>query len=348
MHTAPTRWLALVLAMTLLLSWLPGGVLASETADSVTDLAQLVSGQYVLQSSDGSSPGCLEEGWLVVAAEQAVWTLDVSEDGILLKDPAGTPVAPGESDETGLIAGEYRWSVTASEGVFSFHGIAGELPVTLARCDDLGFRAYDDRLIGEIYDGGFRLYPVTQEEEPPEEPTDPPENPEDPVDPPVDPENPVEPPEEPVIPAGPGLFFGVLHSHTGDSDGSGTPAEAYAYAKAVAGLDFLAVTDHSNSFDGEENGSVSQDASAISEKWRLGKEAAATATTGNFLALYGYEMTWQNGLGHISTFFTPGFQSRNQAQYTNFPTALEEYYHTLNTVPGSVSQFNHPGSFYYQ
>lgn len=365
MRTALERWTALVLTLILVLSWMPCGTLAQEMAEPVGDLTQLVSGKYMLLSSDGTSPGCLEEGWLVMAAEQAVWTLDVSEAGVHLTDPAGTPVAPGESDETGLVAGEYRWSVTVSEGIFSFHGIAGELPVTLARCDDLGFRAYDDRLIGEIYDGGFRLYPVTEEENPPETPEEPPEepeNPQDPVDPPKDPENPedpveppeepeipedpVDPPEEPIVPAGPGLFFGVLHSHTKDSDGSGTPAEAYAYAKDVAGLDFLAVTDHSNSFDGEENSSISQDASAISEKWRLGKEAAAIATTGDFLALYGYEMTWQNGLGHISTFFTPGFQSRNQAQYTNFPTALEEYYRTLNTVPGAVSQFNHPGSFY--
>ena len=363
MHTASTRWLALALALILLLPWMPCGVLAQEMTEPVGDLTQLISGRYLLQSSDGTFPGCLEEGWLVSAAEQAVWTLDVSEAGVLLADPAGTPIAPGESDETGLMAGEYRWSVTVSEGIFSFHGIAGELPVTLARCDDLGFRAYDDRLIGEIYDCGFRLYPVTEEEEPPEPPEEPPEdpeNPEDPVDPPEDPENPedpvdppeepeipedpVDPPEEPIVPAGPGLFFGVLHSHTKDSNGSGTPAEAYAYAKDVAGLDFLAVTDHSNSFDGEENSSIGQDASAISEKWRLGKEAAAAATAGDFLALYGYEMTWQNGLGHISTFFTPGFQSRNQAQYTNFPTALEEYYRTLNTVPGSVSQFNHPGT----
>ena len=352
MRSVATKWTALVLAFALLLSWLPGSVFAQEEEpEQITELTQLVSGRYRLVSADGTSPGSLEDGWLVMASEPSAWTLDVSEAGVLLTDPEGTPVAPGESDEIGLVAGEYRWSVTVSDGVFSFHGTAGELPVTLARCDDLGFRAYDDRLIGMIYDGGFRLYPVTEEEEPPETPEEP-ENPEDPVDPPEEPEIPEEPeepstpPEEPIVPAGPGLFFGVLHSHTKDSDGSGTPAEAYAYAKDVAGLDFLAVTDHSNSFDGEENGSISQDASIISEKWRLGKEAAAVATTGNFLALYGYEMTWQNGLGHISTFFTPGFQSRNQAEYDSFPRALENYYQTLNTVPGAVSQFNHPGSFY--
>lgn len=151
---------------------------------------------------------------------------------------------------------------------------------------------------------------------------------------------------EKTEPAGPGLFFGQLHSHTSDSDGSGTPAEAYAYAKNTAGLDFLAVTDHSNSFDGAEKGVLSQDASLISEKWRLGKETALAATTGDFLALYGFEMTWQNGLGHISTFFTPGFQSRKQSAYSDYATGLENYYQTLATVPGSVSQFNHFSTFY--
>lgn len=145
---------------------------------------------------------------------------------------------------------------------------------------------------------------------------------------------------------GPGLYFGQLHAHTADSDGLGTAAEAYDYAANVAGLDFLAVTDHSNSFDGAENGVLGEDASAISEKWRLGKDAARSATTGEFLAIYGFEMTWQNGLGHISTFFTPGFQSRNQEAYGNYSTALETYYETLTTVPGSVSQFNHPGAVY--
>ena len=148
-------------------------------------------------------------------------------------------------------------------------------------------------------------------------------------------------PEIPAAPAGPGLYFGLLHSHTADSSGTGTPAEAYAYAEA-AGLDFLAVTDHSNSFDGARNGALSEDASAVSDLWRQGREAAATASRDSFLALYGFEMTWQNGLGHIGTLFTPGFLSREQQPFTHPATALENYYAALATVPGSVSQFHHP------
>jgi len=40
------------------------------------------------------------------------------------------------------------------------------------------------------------------------------------------------------------LYFGNLHSHTSYSDGVGTPAIAFAYARDIAGIDFLAITDH--------------------------------------------------------------------------------------------------------
>lgn len=62
------------------------------------------------------------------------------------------------------------------------------------------------------------------------------------------------------------------------------------------------------------------------------------------MGLFGFEMTWPEDkqLGHISTFNTPGWQTRDQADFENVPTALENYYRALASVPGSVSQFNHP------
>lgn len=64
----------------------------------------------------------------------------------------------------------------------------------------------------------------------------------------------------------------------------------------------------------------------------------------DFVGLFGFEMTWPEDkqLGHISTFNTPGWQTRDQADFENVPTALENYYKALTAVPGSVSQFNHP------
>lgn len=55
-------------------------------------------------------------------------------------------------------------------------------------------------------------------------------------------------------------------------------------------------------------------------------------------------MTWSNGLGHINTFNTEGFQSRTQNEYKTYSTALQNYYATLKTRPDSISQFNHPGT----
>ena len=55
-------------------------------------------------------------------------------------------------------------------------------------------------------------------------------------------------------------------------------------------------------------------------------------------------MTWQNGVGHINTLNTPGFQSRKQAGYTDATDCLQNYYKTLQKVPNSVNIFNHPST----
>lgn len=140
------------------------------------------------------------------------------------------------------------------------------------------------------------------------------------------------------------LYFGQLHAHTDISDGMGSVAEAFAYAAKVDGLDFFAVTDHSNSFDNASSGAIGVDGAALSQDWASGKAAAAAVTSDAFVGIFGYEMTWQEGrhLGHINTFGTPGWQSRDQEGFAS----LESYYQALTTVPGSVSQFNHPGTAY--
>ena len=110
------------------------------------------------------------------------------------------------------------------------------------------------------------------------------------------------------------------------------------------GLDFFAVTDHSDSFDNADMGTIDANGADISADWAAGKQAAASVTNGDFVGLFGFEMTWPEDkqLGHISTFNTPGWQTRDQADFENVPTALENYYRALASVPGSVSQFNHP------
>lgn len=140
------------------------------------------------------------------------------------------------------------------------------------------------------------------------------------------------------------IYFGQLHAHTDLSDGMGSVEEAFDYASKVENLDFFAVTDHSDSFDNADAGAIDTDGRSISAGWAAGKQAAASVTNDRFVGLFGFEMTWPEDkqLGHISTFNTPGWQTRDQADFENVPTALEHYYKALTTVPGSVSQFNHP------
>lgn len=140
------------------------------------------------------------------------------------------------------------------------------------------------------------------------------------------------------------LYFGQLHAHTDISNGAGSVEEAFQYASQVDGLDFFAVTDHSDSFDNADMGAIDADGADISADWAAGKQAAASVTGEDFVGLFGFEMTWPEDkqLGHISTFNTPGWQTRDQEAFTNVTAALENYYKALTAVPGSVSQFNHP------
>lgn len=129
------------------------------------------------------------------------------------------------------------------------------------------------------------------------------------------------------------LYFGLLHAHTDLSDGLGTVEEAFSAAWAE-GLDFFAVTDHSNSLDDED--------------WTRGRAAAEAASSEDFLALYGYEMTWQEDkrIGHMAAFGTERFLSRDQADFSNPSTGLEAYYRALAGEPATVAMFCHPGDYY--
>ena len=440
----------------------------------ITGMEELTDGRYVLITPQDIAPGTLaeEEGVISAVALTAAgdtvtdtaggeWDLTVTENGVILTDAHGVPVAPMEDGASGITAGAYEWQVSWKDGCFSFHGFSGEAPVTLVSDPDLenGFCAHPDAEIADAegyYLGIFTLYRCTevQDDEPGQDNPGQDEqgqgNPgqDDPGQDAPGQDNPGqdnpgqdEPgqddpkPEEPkpgeavktspkvmVSPEGgeigageeitltcedesaeiyyavsadgvnyqpdmpytapicfekgfaaaylkayskaegcePGevtqavftekftpdwnVYFGQLHAHTNLSDGTGSVEEAFVYASKVENLDFFAVTDHSDSFDNADAGAIGADGRSISADWAAGKQAAASVTNGNFVGLFGFEMTWPEDkqLGHISTFNTPGWQTRDQADFENVPTALEHYYKALTTVPGSVSQFNHP------
>lgn len=136
------------------------------------------------------------------------------------------------------------------------------------------------------------------------------------------------------------LYYGQLHAHTNISDGVGTLDDAYTHARDMGHADYIAITDHSNWFDNDTKGNI-LDGSASTE-WTSAHATADKYNKDNeFVAIYGYEMTWSGstgGWGHINTFNTPGFETR-----TNSKMDLKTYYDTLLKVPQSVSQLNHPG-----
>lgn len=140
------------------------------------------------------------------------------------------------------------------------------------------------------------------------------------------------------------FYFGQLHAHTDISDGKGTVEEAFSHAKQVENLDFFAVTDHSDSFENGEQGAVDRYGETISPDWAAGKAAAEAVTDETFVGIFGYEMTWpeDQAIGHISTFGTSGWQTRDQAGMKK----LNGYLDALEKAPDSVSQFNHPGTVY--
>ena len=138
------------------------------------------------------------------------------------------------------------------------------------------------------------------------------------------------------------FYFGQLHSHTNISDGQGSIQEAFSYAKNSSGVDFLAVTDHSNWFDDETTATM---AGSDGYEWKLGHNTADAYTDNNFVGIYGFEMTWSDGTGHINTFNTPGYESRNNEKFKE-TDGLQQYYNILKQYPDSISQFNHPGTVF--
>lgn len=159
------------------------------------------------------------------------------------------------------------------------------------------------------------------------------------------------------------LYFGELHSHTAEySDGTGTLEQALAHAKAAEQIDFLAVTDHSNYYDTKDNpngdmtdaskGKMTADGSMT--LWQEAKATAEQYADGNFVPIIGYEMTWSGQYGHINTFNSIGFESRNVPKYVvKGGPGLIAYYDRLvevaridkeNGRKTTINQFNHPGT----
>lgn len=151
-------------------------------------------------------------------------------------------------------------------------------------------------------------------------------------------------------------YRGQIHSHSNYSDGAGTPEEAIQYASTADHIDFFSLTDHSNYFDKEANlGTIDDENSGLKDprdgsksKWKRYKEIVEAARTEDFLPIYGYEMTWTKtgaNYGHMNTFNTKGFVSRNSDFYNDKTDSkgLLRYYELISGLgTDTFSQFNHP------
>ena len=119
------------------------------------------------------------------------------------------------------------------------------------------------------------------------------------------------------------VFWGDFHAHSSLSDGSAAPSEAFLYARDVAGLDILALSDHTHMLSAGE--------------WKmLGTVAQTFTEEGRFLALRSQEFGSSDHFGRINIHDCP---IRNPNATTNLPATyaflLEE---------GAVGVFNHPRS----
>ncbi len=99
------------------------------------------------------------------------------------------------------------------------------------------------------------------------------------------------------------VFFGNLHSHTALSDGSGTPAEAYEHARDVAGLDFLAITEHNHA----QAGDIAGNHALYTGPGSLSLIPTANGFTeeGRFIALYGQEFSTIGSGNHMNVIDAP-------------------------------------------
>ena len=138
-------------------------------------------------------------------------------------------------------------------------------------------------------------------------------------------------------------YYGLIHSHTSNSDGHGSFEDAYYNAKFKAKLDFFAITEHSNMLDHDTN--VTLDNANLSYKWRnLDNVSNDYTSNGNFLAIKGFEMSYpfqniKKPIGHINIFNTDGFVSTNDSIYAN---NLDNFYKEISKYDNLIGQFNHP------
>lgn len=144
----------------------------------ITTAEQFTSGTYVMIASHGVAPSHLDGTWVLTATPVvsgnavtdtagAVWTITVSDSGVILTDANGVSIAPKGGNNNGVKSGEYNWAwVLNDDGTFTFNG-TGSDTVSLASNtgSDNKFRGYKTTTIKgnpDAYPSTFTLYKLVE------------------------------------------------------------------------------------------------------------------------------------------------------------------------------------------
>ncbi len=123
-----------------------------------------------------------------------------------------------------------------------------------------------------------------------------------------------------------GVYFGEVHSHTGESDANGFAADAIEFAYDN-GADFFSVTEHSHYF--------------TQKLYDIQKKTADRFNKpGRFAALYGWEMTWNNACGYWGHMNIIG-SDKVISDINKYD--MPYIFKWLEGEPNAVGMFNHPG-----
>lgn len=162
------RLLALLLAVVMVLSVMPTMALAegeTKTFTKVTSADGLTTGQYVLVVDTGYAMGEYDNGknpWITAVEPSiangkienptaGIWTLTVSNDGVIMTDAKGTSIAPKGGNNNGISKNDsYEWAASFADGKFTFAG-TGEDTVKLASNTNSSnkFRGYKNETIAK-------------------------------------------------------------------------------------------------------------------------------------------------------------------------------------------------------
>lgn len=130
------------------------------------------------------------------------------------------------------------------------------------------------------------------------------------------------------------VFFGMLHSHTSLSDGKGMPEAAYDSARE-AGLHFFALTEHNH---GEAAGSDGVFLTPTNYA-QLRQVADDKTEDGQFVAIYGQEVSTISKGNHQNVFFAPEIINMPNGDFRFL------YEHWMPDHPDAVAiQLNHPNT----